>query len=209
MSNNSAIVDIDLQFFRPTRTMRELFLMLSLDNTRRMSQHELARKVSVSSSMANNYMKALKRRGLIAVHGNTNRCMKYALTPKGRANMARFMSMYSMEIARFYSIAKREVEKRLHELREQRFERIVLFGAAETGELVYSAAKAVELQIIGWVDNDRTKHGMRFGEIPVTSPALIESYRPDAVLIASSGKTEEIRFQLRELPKKGIAVVTL
>ena len=189
--------------------MRELFLLLSLDDTRRMSQHELARKVSVSSSMANNYMKALKRRGLIAVHGHSNRCMKYALTARGRARMARVMRLYSMEIARFYSIAKREVEKRLQELHKQGLNRVVLFGAAETGELVYSAAKATELQIIGWVDNDQAKHGIRFGEIPVTSPALIESYRPDAVLIASSGKTEEIRLQLHELPNKGIAVVTL
>jgi FlaA1/EpsC-like NDP-sugar epimerase len=123
--------------------------------------------------------------------------------------MARSMSMYSLEIARFYSIAKRQVEKRLQELHQQGLERVVLFGAAETGELVYSAAKGTNLQIVGWVDNDLAKHTIRFGEMPVTCPALIESYRPDAVLIASSGKTQEIRFQLQELSKKGITVVTL
>jgi hypothetical protein len=62
---------------------------------------------------------------------------------------------------------------------------------------------------VGWVDNDHAKHGIRFGEIRVTSPTLIESHKPDTVLIASSGKTDEIRLQLHELPKRGIAVVTL
>ena len=86
---------------------------------------------------------------------------------------------------------------------------VVLFGAAETGELVYSAAKTTPIRIVGWVDNDASKHQMRFGEIRVESPTRIESFDMDAVLIASSGKTDEIQRQLQPLISKGIAIVTL
>ena len=203
------MINVGLEFFRPTKVMRQLFVLLSLDGTENVSQHELARKIGVSSSMANNYMKDLVSQGMITASGPTNRTMKYALTTKGSDRLGSLMSMYSREIARLYSIAKQEVEKRLVSLFNQGMKRVVLFGAAETGELVYSAAKATPIQIVGWVDNDSAKHQVRFGEIQVTSPALIESFQPDAVLIASSGKTEEIQRQLLPLLAKGIAIVRL
>ncbi len=154
------MITVGLDFFRPTKIMRELLVLLFLRESEHVSQHELARKVGVSSSMANNYMKSLVGQGMVATSGHTNRTMKYAVTDKGNDRVARLMSMYSREIARLYSIAKREVEK-------------------------------------------------RFGEILVSSPSLIETFQPDAVLIASSGKAYEIRRQLQTFPKRGIAVVTL
>jgi predicted transcriptional regulator len=203
------MITVGLEFFRPTKVMRELFVLLFLRETEHVSQHELAREVGVSSSMANNYMKLLVGQGMVAVSGHTNRTMKYAVTAKGNDRVTRLMSMYSREIARLYSIAKREVEKRLEQLYGEGIKKVVLFGAAETGELVYGAAKASPISIVGWVDNDPAKHQLRFGEIRVCAPSLIETFQPDAVLIASSGNAHEIRRQLQGFPQKGIAVVTL
>ncbi len=108
-----------------------------------------------------------------------------------------------------YSIAKTEVEKRLQQLWKEGIQEVVVFGAAETGELIYSAVKSTPMRIVGWVDNDVAKHQQRFGDLTVCPPDTIESCRPDAVLIASSGQTDAIHWQLRHLSKKGIAVVTL
>jgi DNA-binding MarR family transcriptional regulator len=203
------MVEVSLEFLRPTKTMRELFVLLCLDETEKVSQHELARRIGVSSSMANNYMKQLVGQGLVEASGDTNRTMKYAVTRKGNGRLSGLMSTYSREIARLYSIAKHEVEKRLLQLHDTGIKTVVLFGAAETGELVYAAAKNTPLNIVGWVDSDKAKQQLRFGEIRVLSPERIESFQPDAVLIASSGKADEIRRQLRHLPQKGIEVVTL
>lgn len=203
------MVDASLKFLRPTKIMRELFVLLSLEETQQLSQHQLARKIGVSSSMAHNYMRTLMDQGLVTASGQTNRCMRYAVTSRGNDRKAHLMSGYSKEIARLYSIAKQEVEGRLHELFNQGLKTVVLFGAAETGELVLSAAKTTPMRIVGWVDNDVTKHGKRFGELQVSSPAIIEALRPDGVVIASSGQTEEIHYQLRNLAQKGITVATL
>jgi len=203
------MVEVSLEFFHPTKIMRELFVLLCLDEAENVSQHELARRIGVSSSMANNYMKQLVGQGMVTISGHTNRTMKYAVTRKGNGRLTGLMSIYSREIARLYSIAKQEVEKRLLQLHRQGIKTVVLFGAAETGELVYGAAKNTPLRIVGWVDSDKAKQQLRFGEIRVSSPERIESFRPNAVLIASSGKAEEIRRQLGHLPQKGIAVVTL
>jgi hypothetical protein len=189
--------------------MRELFLLLSLQESELLSQHQLARRIGVISAMANNYMRVLVDVGLVKASGRTNRSMRYEVTASGLERLAFLMSGYSKEIARMYSIAKQEVERRLIQLHGQGLKRVVLFGAAETGELVYSAAKATPMKIVGLVDNDVMKHRQLFGEIPVSSPDTIESFQPDGVLIASSGNVEDILKQLAPLSEKGVPVVTL
>lgn len=183
--------------------------MWSLAEMKQISQHELGRQIGVSSAMAHNYVQALVDLGYVRTSGETNRTMRYLVTATGRTRLALLMREYASEIARMYSVAKSEVEKRLHQLWDEGIQAVVVFGAAETGELIFSAMKATPMRIVGWVDNDIAKHQQRFGNLTVCPPDTIESCRPDAVLIASSGKTEEIHRQLRHLSKKGIAVVTL
>lgn len=189
--------------------MRELYFLLVLGETQNVSQHKLARKIGVSSAMANNYMQHLVRQGLVTASGPTNRSMKYTVTADGSERLAGLLRVYSKEIARLYSIAKCEVEKRLQELYGKGFKTVVLFGAAETGELIYNAARATPMRIVGWVDNDVAKHRLHFGDLHITAPETIESFRPDGVLIASSGRTDDIQRQLSHLSSKGIQVATL
>ncbi|MDH4186995.1 MAG: hypothetical protein OEV08_08350 [Nitrospira sp.] len=196
-------------FYRPTPARRELLALWSMAEMDQISQHELGRQIGVSSAMAHNYVQAMIRQGYVVASGETNRTMRYLVTTAGRARLAVLMREYASEVARMYSIAKSEVEKRLQQLWQEGIRAVVVFGAAETGELIYSAVKSTPMRIVGWVDNDVAKHQQRFGDVIVRSPDTIESCCPDAVLIASSGKTEDIHLQLGHLSKKGIAVVTL
>src|SRR5437588_4755944 len=82
------MITVALEFLRPTKVMRELFVLLSLGEPKYLSQLELARKVRVSSSMANNYMKSLVGQGMVATSGHTNRTRQYAVTDKGNAGRA-------------------------------------------------------------------------------------------------------------------------
>ena len=189
--------------------MRELLALWSLAETGRLSQHQLGRKIGVSSAMAHIYMQALLREGFVVATGETNRTREYLVTAKGYMRLATLAREYTRDIARMYSVVKTEVEKRLHRLYADGAQTVVVFGAAETGELIFSAAKSTPMRIVGWVDNDVAKHQHRFGDLQVRPPDMIESYRPDAVLIASSGKTDDIHRQLRHLAQKGITVVTL
>jgi DNA-binding MarR family transcriptional regulator len=196
-------------FFRPTKAMRELLALWALAETGRMSQHHLGRTIGVSSAMAHNYMQTLLREEFVVVTGETNRTRRYVVTAKGCARLTTLAREYTRDIARMYSVVKTEIEKRLLRIYADGVQKVVVFGAAETGELIFSAAKSTPLTIVGWVDNDIAKHKYRFGDLQVCPPNTIESYSPDAVLIASSGKTDEIHRQLRHLSKKGINVVTL
>ena len=83
---------------------------------------------------------------------------------------------------------------------------MVLFGAAETAELVHAAAEGSGLQVVGIVDSDPSRQGRRIGALTVGSPDRIENLKADTVLITSFGHAEEIHRQIHHLEERGIRI---
>ncbi|MFH1672152.1 MAG: winged helix-turn-helix transcriptional regulator, partial [Pseudomonadota bacterium] len=71
------------KFLEATKLLKIFNLLQILSKKPATSQHQLAKKIGVSSSMVNNYIKELYRKGLLVVKGDTNRNMRYELTPLG------------------------------------------------------------------------------------------------------------------------------
>jgi DNA-binding MarR family transcriptional regulator len=201
------MIEKTLCFFKPNRFLRELFLLLGLEQDATMSQHEIARIAGISSSMAHNYIKQLIEEGLIAVQGETNRTMQYFLTAAGKERMQELLALYAKEVVHLYTIARKEFEKKLCALYDQGLHSAVLFGAAETGELVYNSARHTPLRVIGVVDNDVSKQHQKFGDLEVLPPGVIERLRPDGVIITAFGSPEEIYAEVKHLEERGIVVI--
>lgn len=202
-------VDTPYRFFKPTTELRELRILSVLAEGGTVSQHEVARRSGLGSTMAHHYVRRLIGRGLVAMTGETNRTMRYAVTPAGTAYLDGLGRHYAREMARLYVIAKQECRRRLLRLAQRGWRRVVLFGAAETGELVYSAARDTPVEVVGIVDNDRDKRQARIGGLPVEAPDAIEGRRPDAVVITASRCADEIERQIRHLEQRGIGVARL
>ncbi|ALS99062.1 hypothetical protein [Lacimicrobium alkaliphilum] len=77
-------------------------------------------------------------------------------------------------------MAKHE-KHRLSELSEKR---IVLFGASQLGAEFIEAFES-RLNIIGFIDNDKTKHGNYFHGIPVYSPTKCPILSPELIIVTS------------------------
>lgn len=198
-----------LQFFSTTRVWKEFWLLSLIADDATVSQHRLGRAIGASSSMTNAYIKDFIRQGALSVSGETNRTMRYELTAPGRKLRRQLLHLYAREVARLHTAARQEYEKRLNELADQGVGRLVLFGAATTGELVYQAAKHTAVTVVAVVDNDPAKQGRSFGALVVMPPSAIESFEPDAVLIAAFGRPEEIFQQIKHLKEKGIEIIRL
>lgn len=87
-------------------------------------------------------------------------------------------------------------------------ETVFLFGASLGGKRAFKSLRK-EYDIIGFVDNDGTKHGSILMGKPVRSPADLATMTFDKVFIASS-YAAEIMYQLRQdlgLPPEKIALV--
>ncbi len=194
------------KFLQPSKDLRILHVLLEIANQPDLSQHQLARKVKLSSSQVNNYVKELKDRGLVDIKGNTNRTYRYFLTPEGERDKDTALIAYSVDVIQLYGRVKREFAKKIQQVVKEGIRTAVLFGAAETGEVVLVASKETGLKVLGVSDNDPQKHGKRFGDFTVISPLEVERLDPDGVLITSFGRMSEIFESLKFLEKKGITV---
>ena len=197
------------KYINPTKHSRRLSVLLSIHKEPHTSQHKIAKSTDLSSSMVNNYIKCLQDEGTITVNGKTNRTKSYHLTSCGRNELRESLLAYSSEIVQLYSAVKREITQILNEFYQENIRTLVLFGVAETAEVVFAAIKESQLVVIGVVDSDPAKQGKSFNGIIVQEPEKLEEINPDAVVITSFGKQEEIYECIRKLVGDKIKVKKL
>ena len=112
------------------------------------------------------------------------------------------------ETVRLYTTIKDFVLEKLSGLREEGKRRLGLFGASETCEVVLSALRDTEFQVMLLLDNDTRKQGQIFNGHVVSAPHVLDQVDCDAVVITSFGKQTEIYGQLKPYSeKRGFQIV--
>jgi predicted transcriptional regulator len=180
------------RFLSPTKAFRRFSVLLAIQDSPEISQHQIGTVTHLSSSMVNNYIKALKQEGRIAVKGTTNRNQSYHLTESGHQELIQSLMEFSAEVIRLYGNAKNEFAKIIDTYCKEGIRSVVLFGAAETAEVVYAAIRNSTISVLGIVDSDVRKQGTRFDQFTIQPPKSIKHLQPDAVLVTSFGQQEEI-----------------
>ncbi len=203
------IQPFNASFLIPTKKFRRLSVLLAIHNDPNISQHKIAQASHLSSSMVNNYIKSLKGEGLVRMSGKTNRTQAYYLTGPGRTELMSLLMAYSTEIIQFYGGAKRELTKRFEQIVAEGIETILLFGVAETAEVVHASLKDLPLEIIGVIDSDPEKQGTHFNGLKIQPPEALDDLRADAVVITSFGKQEEIYETIRSVVAGDVKVIRL
>lgn len=198
-----------LKFLCPTKLFRELNMLVLIGDHPWMSQHSLAKKMGITSAMANFYMKDLIQKKMVYAEGETNRQKRYFLTPKGKRRKRLLLNEYITGVSDLYSTCKKEFEQRLQGFFRQGLRRVVFFGAAETCEVAYHAARLAGMEILGIVDNDPRKQRQKLGDIEIRPPDCIEALGPDGVIITALAHRDEIYGQLASLRQKGLSVKRL
>lgn len=195
-----------LKCLRAGRTMREMNLLSAIGSMEQISQRKLAALTRLSTTMVNGYLNELVDRGLVRMSGETNRDTRYHLTAAGRNRLGELVHVCSREIIQLYGLFKREFQFRLEALAAEGIRRVVLYGAAETCEVMVAASPDTGVEIIGVVDGDPDKWGRRIGGHVVEAPGAIPGHRPDAVVVTSHGHADEIERVIRPLEARGIRV---
>lgn len=186
------------QYLLPTKEFRCLSMLLAIHHFPKSSQNALGKMTHLSSSMVNNYIKDLKGKHLIYSAGSTNRSQSYHLTEKGKNELSNLFFSYSAEIVQMYSAIKLEIKKVLSIYHERGIRNVILFGASETAEIVYTVLKGLEFSVVGVVDSDQSKVGKKFNGCIIKNPSDIPEIEFDAIVISSFGKQEEILNFLKD-----------
>lgn len=197
------------KYLSPTKAFRRLAMLLSIHHSPKASQHQIAKGTHLSSSMVNNYIKLLKQEQLITISGKTNRTQSYHLTASGIDDLRDSLLSYSAEIVQLYASVKLKITQILNSFYKDGIRTIVLFGVAQTAEVVHAALKDTRLVMIGVVDSDVAKQGKPFNGLFIQSPDQLKQIKPDAVVITSFARQEEILKNIKKLVGKEIKVKKL
>ena len=196
-------------FLSPTKALRRFSVLLAIHHSADLSQQQIGERTHLSSSMVNNYIKELKKEGRIVVRGSSNRSQSYHLTESGHREIIESLIQFSAEIIRLYGNAKSEFSKIIDNYYTEGIRTVILFGAAETAEVVYAAIRSSAMKVIGVVDSDTNKQGNSFERFTIQPPEVIKELAPDAIIITSFGKQEEISQCIQEIVGDSIPVKRL
>lgn len=190
------------KYLKPSKEARVLSVLGELSNNSGLSQFELGRRLKLSGAMINQYLKRLQEERLVRFLPVNGKSFRYELTTQGEETLREMFLDYSCETIQFYSSVKGYIQARLQPLNDEGGKRLVLFGASETCEVVLSALEDMSFQVLALCDNDKTKQGKIFHGHMICSPVMLEQMEPDAVIITSFGKQDEIHTQLKPLSVK-------
>jgi DNA-binding Lrp family transcriptional regulator len=180
---------------RSNGELREL-LIVELQHGSNVSQRALARRLGVAVGTVNRLLSDMVEAGYVRVFDRSVRPFAYKVTNDGERYQRQLsLEQYSTILGRIRRLEER-IRLTLCELNERGVKRVVFYGAGEVMEATYPVAREVGLEVIGIVDDDATKVGLRKSGLVVEPPRAINELKPDAVLITTFRHADEIRLKM-------------
>ncbi|MEW6220662.1 MAG: winged helix-turn-helix transcriptional regulator [Thermodesulfobacteriota bacterium] len=177
---------------KEARTTLQILEILEADD--RVSQRELARRLSVSLGLVNQFMKRLLRKGYFKITTLPANRVRYLLTPKGLAEKGRLTADYLRYSLQFFAQARGLIRDSLAAMEAAGVEHCILAGTGEVAELVYLFLQETRIILVGVVDD--TASGSSFYGRPVRPLAELGTLPDGAVLVASLDGRATWRQQL-------------
>jgi DNA-binding MarR family transcriptional regulator len=197
-------------FLLPGSLIREMMLLSEIGADPSISQSRMAVRVGIAPSMVNNYIRRLVEAGFLMKAGANHRSTTYHLTAAGRERRSELVRRCTIETVRLYKYAKREFRILLAEKFGSRTDLgIVLYGAAETGELVCQLCLEMGHRVLAVVDSDSRRQGRPMFGLTVSRPEILTETDFDLVIITSLGHADEIAGRLEPLRLQGREVFSV
>lgn len=125
----------------------QLDILEHVEQTPRLSNRQVARKLGVSVKLAHELLKGMVRRGLLHVKVIHSRRWDYFLTPKGIAEKGRLTLEFLDFSMHFYREARKRSSQVCRDLAEEGHRRVALLGAGDLAEIVYLGVKEWGLEL--------------------------------------------------------------
>jgi len=180
-----------------SQALKTLQVLDELARDSNLTQRSLSKRLEVSVSLVNLFLKRLAAKGLIKLTTFPPKRMKYLLTPEGLRERARLTREFVGFSLHFYRDARANARKILQELAANGGARVVFYGAEELAELAYlSLVEAANgIQFLGVVDENTTQE--EFLSRPLLSLRQARALSPDAVLVTRFGNVDIQALQER------------
>jgi DNA-binding MarR family transcriptional regulator len=175
----------NLDLFRPPQEMKELSLLQELEKNPIISQRELSNKFGIALGVTNACLKRMVRRGWIRITNLNHHKIGYFLTPKGFTEKTKLTLHLISWTIQHYCTLKDIIGKKLLEMQNKGFKRIIFYGVSDEMEIAYITLQGFNLDLVGIAEDDekfKPQTILGFDLIPVSQ---VESLTPDSILITS------------------------
>lgn len=172
-------------FVKEAEALQSLRVLQEIEKNPKISQRELSHHLGVALGITNSLIKALVRKGLVKIRGNSNRSLTYHLTHAGTLAKASLAMKWTLNTMEFYRQARSNIAEKLISLANQGVKSVVLYGDGELMEITAIVAPEAGLQIIGLVA-DSSSNGSKLAlRYPTLGIERISDEKPDAVIICA------------------------
>lgn len=116
------------------------------------SQRGLAQHMGVALGLANSYLKRCVRKGFIKIQQAPANRYLYYLTPRGFTEKSRLTARFLASSFVFYRRASDSCLQVFEECRRQSWQRVLLCGVSDLGEIAVLRGAEMQVQIVGIFD---------------------------------------------------------
>lgn len=181
-------------FLRPRERLHELLALQQIAIGVRDGNAPGSERLTDQRTMAG-HVQELVQRGLAFVTPVGDDLM-YALTEAGSRRLRILTVDLARELETLQEATRSLMRASLVSLALAGVQRVVLYPFGETAEMTYALVRALEMDVIGIVDDSPRKWGVRFHGLQVQPAATLTALAPDAVLVASAVFEEQILVKL-------------
>lgn len=163
------------------------------------SQRMLSNQMGVNVASINFALKRLVTKGLIKMIGINPRRIKYIVTPRGLKEKSELAYKFFERNFYFYKDVRIDVENKITEISNGR-KKVAIYGTNELSEITYLAIQNIELELLGFFNNDRLiKITPKFLGHKVLQLNEIKDIRPHIVLFTQTKDILEIEEIVKDI----------
>jgi len=196
-------------FFKPTVLYKEFMILDLIEKDSNITQRSISDAIGVAVSMVNSYLDEYESKGYIIRKYRSTKTVEYFVTSTGLERRKLLNIWYLKSSHKVFISAKDNIMTFLNQVFERGYKKILLYGAGEVGQIILHTINednTLPLEILGVIDDDKTKWGQRlFGKL-IIAPTELENYEHDGIFISSYQHHSSIVNKLKQInyPKKNI-----
>lgn len=200
----------DKSFLKETDELRDLRVLEAIEANPRMSQRELADRLGVAVGIANACIHTLARKGMVKIRGENNRSLTYHLTKRGVLHKGRLAVEWTRNTINFYVHARQMVSEEMGALVADGTRTLALYGSRELGEIALMVSSDhLEAKVVGIIRAEGDANREQLFGVPVGGFEILESGRPDALLLCSEPSETDLAAISRARDAGATRVVSL
>lgn len=202
--------EIENHFLRPTEDLRNLQILEEIAKDSNASQRKLSQNLGVALGVTNACLKKMAKKGYIKIKGINHKRISYFITPEGFTEKARLTYHFLEYTVHYYINLKKNLSSKLELLSSEGIRRVVFYGAGEVMEVAFVISHEANLELLGIIDDDKTKHGKAIFGFTVCGIEAIKGLKPEAIIITSIRYKDSITKNIKSNDElAGIPVYSL